>query len=269
MIENKVAILLSTYNPNYELFVNQLKSIFNQDYKNIKLFIRDDGSSKSKLKEIEDLIKVSNFEVSLIKGENVGSKLSFIDLLNQVNYFDYYMFCDQDDFWYPNKVSKFLNTIKTIKSSKPSLVFGNMKVTNHKNIVISESFWNYQKINLNVIGNISSLIAHNPITACSCIFNNSAKKLLIDNRFDLQHDHLLGILIIFNKGTLMPLHDITMNYIQHSSNQLGAIKLKNSLGSLRSLLLNQKKILMIGRSLNVSFFSILYKKIQINLKRII
>jgi hypothetical protein len=93
--------------------------------------------------------------------------------------------------------------------------------------------------------------------------------LLIDNRFDLQHDHLLGILIIFNKGTIMPLHDITMNYIQHSSNQLGAIKLKNSLGSLRSMLLIQKKILIIGRSLNVSFFSILYKKILINLKRII
>ena len=52
MKEKKVAVLLSAYNGE-KYIAEQLDSILNQSYKNIKIFIRDDGSKDNTINIIK------------------------------------------------------------------------------------------------------------------------------------------------------------------------------------------------------------------------
>ena len=51
-MEEKVEILLTTFNTNLKYLKEQIDSILNQTYKNISLIISDDCSTKNEVKEI-------------------------------------------------------------------------------------------------------------------------------------------------------------------------------------------------------------------------
>lgn len=98
----KVAILISTYNGEKYLR-EQLDSIINQTYKNIEIYIRDDGSKDSTCEILKEYKKkYNNFHIEF--GENLGFVNSFFALLSFCNDADYYAFCDQDDVWEENKI---------------------------------------------------------------------------------------------------------------------------------------------------------------------
>ncbi|MBO4862958.1 MAG: glycosyltransferase [Eubacterium sp.] len=97
----KVAILMSTYNGD-KYIVKQLDSIYNQTFKNIKVFIRDDGSDKSFIEKLNQLKEKYDFE--LVLGKNIGFVGSFFELLESAQGFDLYSFADQDDYWFPHKI---------------------------------------------------------------------------------------------------------------------------------------------------------------------
>lgn len=99
----KVAVLMSTYNGR-EYVEDQIRTIYEQDYSDFTLFIRDDGSNADFVKQLEGLQAKYGFE--LIKGENLGFVKSFLTLLKSVEGFKYYAFADQDDIWLPEKLSK-------------------------------------------------------------------------------------------------------------------------------------------------------------------
>ena len=78
----KIIILLSAYNG--EKFISeQLESLLKMripDKSEIKIVIRDDGSSDNTLKILESYEKKYN-NIYVIKGENIGWKRSFWELL--------------------------------------------------------------------------------------------------------------------------------------------------------------------------------------------
>lgn len=117
----KVAIVMSTYNGE-KYIKQQLDSLLNQTYKNIHIFIRDDGSKDNTLSILE---KYENDNITLIKGENCGFVKSFFDLLKQVDRYDYYAFCDQDDVWMENKIERTVNMLSKLDETKPNLYFSN------------------------------------------------------------------------------------------------------------------------------------------------
>ncbi len=118
----KVAVLLSAYNG--EKFIEeQLESILNQDYENIEIFIRDDGSKDNTASILKKYS--SNNKIHIEFGENVGFINSFFWLVNNSKDADYYAFCDQDDVWLPGKISRAVEIISTYSEDKPLLYFSN------------------------------------------------------------------------------------------------------------------------------------------------
>ena len=99
-----IAILMSTYNGERYLR-EQIDSLLNQTYKDWKLYIRDDGSTDETISIIESYVNDYPDLIVLLKDDlgNLGSARSFMRILSVVDA-DYYMFCDQDDVWLPNKV---------------------------------------------------------------------------------------------------------------------------------------------------------------------
>lgn len=108
----KVDILLSVYKPDREYLIKQLNSLNNQDYENLEIIINDDCPECPCDKAIfeECLTKVPYCILEQDKN-NLNYTKSFEKLV-RASTGDYVAFCDQDDIWFSNKISKSVETLK-------------------------------------------------------------------------------------------------------------------------------------------------------------
>lgn len=106
----KVVVLMSTYNG--EKYLNeQIESIVNQRGVEITLIIRDDGSTDTTIKIIENYMKQYN-NIKLYKESNIGPKMSFLNVSKMAPDADFYAFSDQDDVWCQDKLVRAVSRIK-------------------------------------------------------------------------------------------------------------------------------------------------------------
>lgn len=116
---SRVNILISTYNGS-QFIEEQLESILNQTYSDYHIYIRDDGSTDQTVSKIEWFVKTHGLEnrCTLEKGMNIGFALSFQELLRMSSDGEYWAFCDQDDYWYPDKI---LHAIQWMQLQNPQI----------------------------------------------------------------------------------------------------------------------------------------------------
>lgn len=126
------SIILCTYEPDEVFFKEQIESIINQTYKNWKLFIFDDSKS-NKCKLLIDEFKIKNI-VAYFKGPQQGFSHNFLNgLKNKSVKNDLYVFADQDDIWFDNKLDYINNFFNTIDNSAPILYCGRTIYVDSKN----------------------------------------------------------------------------------------------------------------------------------------
>lgn len=129
MATPKVNILLSTYNGEAFLAC-QLDSLLAQDYPNIEIYVRDDGSKDATRDIIRDYAARSGEGRRVVfindpassppeKLKNLRHNLSFWTLLGESGEADYYAFCDQDDYWEADKVSRGVAALEAKGGEKP------------------------------------------------------------------------------------------------------------------------------------------------------
>ena len=124
--EPLVAILLCTYNGS-KFLSQQLDSIEAQIHKNWVIIASDDGSTDKTL-EILDQYKAKwpGGKLKIINGPQNGFSKNFLSLAcNSSIKADYYAFCDQDDVWFPTKLSvALMNMIENQIKEIPYLYCG-------------------------------------------------------------------------------------------------------------------------------------------------
>ena len=108
----RVNVLISTYNGK-EYIKEQIESILHQTYSNIHIYIRDDGSNDG---TIEVLESYDCDAITIIKGEQIGYGKSFLSLLRLASEGEYWAYCDQDDVWFPEKISVAVQWLKQQES---------------------------------------------------------------------------------------------------------------------------------------------------------
>lgn len=88
----KVLVLMSTFNGE-RFLKEQIESVMRQVDVHVTLLIRDDGSNDNTVNLIKDYQNIYN-NIVLIHGENCGSAMSFLKLLNETTakYADYDFF---------------------------------------------------------------------------------------------------------------------------------------------------------------------------------
>jgi len=222
-----VVVALSTYNGGLHL-VPLLESLLRQDYRNYQIVVRDDGSTDSTIKVINEYCCKYPERVILDRNitGNIGVTRSFLSLLSSIDDRSCLMFCDQDDVWFDRKISLFVDRLMEVEQQVefdcPVLVFGDMVVTDVNLQKVADSFWQYQKIESGIAHDWRRVMMSNVVTGCSSILNPAAVKRL-KNGPDLPilHDHLAAILVA-KDGVLAELAEPTMFYRQHYANVEGA-----------------------------------------------
>lgn len=216
-----VAILISTYNGSAYL-AELLESVFNQSYSDIMVFARDDGST-DETKEI-----LSRFNVSVLPStERLGVKSSFSELLKYAvcnSSADFFMFCDQDDFWLPNKVEVTLSKMLFIENQYgdiPLLVHTDLQVVDYELKKIAASMWEYQCIDPSK-NSVNRLFLQNTVTGCTAMINRRLAEFVLPlNNKAIMHDWWMA-LVASCFGKIAFLENQTVLYRQHADNVIGA-----------------------------------------------
>jgi len=224
---NEIAILLTSYNG--EKYMRELlHSLETQTNTKFDLYIRDDGSSDETIAIIEAFRSQSPFLVTLLpRGENLGAAQNFAALLQYVlkkKPYRYFMFCDQDDVWLPEKVEityKAMKKIEDINPDTPILIHTDLQVTDEELNLLHPSYWAYQHIDPSY-DSLNRLLIQNVITGCTVMINLPLAEITNEiPETAIMHDWWIG-LAAAAFGRIEPLPLSTVSYRQHDKNDTGA-----------------------------------------------
>ena len=270
-----IDILLSTYNGE-NFLEDLLTSLLNQTYKDFHLLVRDDGSDDDTLKILNSFENKFSNKMRIVKDSlgNIGSNRSFMQLLSYSKS-PYIMFCDQDDFWLPEKIEFSFNKIAALENEYgqkiPTLVFTDLIVADKNFNRISDSFWKYQRINPKTSKNWKYNIVQNVVTGCTLIINSSAREVCMPYSLpQMDYDRWIAV-NISKEGIIDFIETPTILYRQHGNNIEGAYQfslffLLKKIKSLKNL---THKYIVYSRYFKISFINLLFTKIRLNIKRLL
>lgn len=226
MNNNRVAILVAVYNG--EKYLDQLvKSLLKQDHSNIVIYIRDNCSTDSSPAILQKWQKRFPTKIFLHESEtNVGVIGNFGALLEKVDA-PYFAFCDCDDFWLPNKISKTLAKMQELEkqygADTPLLVHTDLTVADENLKVIDRSFWKFSCLNTSErCQKLPCLLVQNHVTGCTMLINRALKELAAPIPLNcVMHDWWIA-LVAACFGRIENIPQSTILYRQHSSNDTGA-----------------------------------------------
>lgn len=227
MNDDPVDILMATYNGS-PYISQQIDSILEQSHGQIRLIIRDDGSTDETVKILENYAQRHASKVTLLPHDRrLGIKGNFSRLMQHATS-KYIMFADQDDVWEKEKVETTLEIMKELEASRssesPLLVHTDLSVVDGNLTVLSPSFWKYTHMNLLKGQTLNRLLMQNVVTGCATMINLPLLKLAYPiPEKAVMHDWWVA-LVASACGTMAALQEPTIKYRQHGKNSLGAKK---------------------------------------------
>lgn len=267
----RIAILMATYNGE-KFLREQIDSLFTQTYQDWHLYVHDDGSTDSTISIVKEYIDNHPGRITLMDYPSQGGACkNFLSMLDRVDA-PYYMFCDQDDVWLPEKIEREYSEIRELErrevSLKPIVVYSNLIVTDSDLNIISPSLWEIAGIYPEFVNSFGEMAANTLMSGCTMIFNHSVKQIMPPYTDKItMHDAWIACCVTKNNGVLYPIKQPTIYYRQHSSNALGAQDIRNP--TLRQRLMrfttsysrNRRHYLMLRELSYGSIFKYIYYKL--------
>lgn len=230
-----VVICLATFNPDEELFRQQILSIKNQSYQNWLCIINDDCSQNNKYQFIRQTVEDDPRFIVSRNDKNTGFYHNFEKLLKMVpENCEYVALSDQDDSWYRDKIERLVNAFEP----GISLVYSDMRIVDRSGLILSETFWTKRR---NQYKDLDFLILANTITGAALMFRSRILPYLFpfpEEIGDAFHDNWIGS-VSFLCGKIRYLDIPLYNYYQHTGNVIGHAEMpdvqSNVLGDIRYL----------------------------------
>ena len=226
-----IAILMATYNG--EMFLReQIESIIRQTYTNWILYIQDDGSCDSTLDIIKEYEakdnRIKHFDIGL---SHQGAGMNFLSMLNVIES-KYYMFCDQDDVWFSDKIEKTLSRMSAVESEnpdKPIIVHTSRTFTDScLNVKLQSEFNPRGKSDENVarkielLKNPNILRIYTIVGGCTMMLNRAVKEIVFPYINVRVHDSVCAMAVANSGGGIIStIIEPTMYYRLHSNQTCG------------------------------------------------
>lgn len=209
-MEKKIHVLLSAYNG--EAYIReQVDSILGQSYKNIEVYVRDDGSKDATVEILKEYEKQG--QIHLEAGSNIGYIESFQWLIAHGGDADYYAFSDQDDVWLPDKLQMAVEKLADMDESEPVLYFSN---------------YDYYDGELNFMAHHSSRVPYisfaNSLVDCvslgfNSVFNRKARDMVAQDMPTKSTGHDWWMyMVCAGMGRVVYDPRVTVKYRRHSRN---------------------------------------------------
>lgn len=253
----QIDILMATYNGEKYLR-EQIESILNQTYKNIRLIISDDCSKDSTREILEEYERKDERVKVYFQEKNLGYVKNFEFLLTKVEN-EIYALSDQDDVWLPNKIE---NTYNKLKDTNSDLVFTDLEVVDESLQTMFPSFNDFMKLSRKIKKYKSDYrmqYLYNCVTGCTLM----SKKKFIEKIIPIPknykyviHDTWIGLNVALS-GKIEYLDEKTIKYRQHGSNQVGTDKISHKfkkLEDVRNLFIEVKLELFKAYTSNENIF---------------
>ena len=181
-MEDKVDILLTTYNTKPKYLREQIDSILNQTHSNFNLIISDDCSSNEEVREILKQYKEKDNRIQLyFQKKNLGVTKGFEFLLKQ-SIADYIAFSDHDDIWYPNKIEE---ELKILKEKSVSLVYCDAEQIDENGKLLHKSYLRYKNMpilsdeNYKITKKYMIPYSRHIAIGCSQMFTKEVKEIML------------------------------------------------------------------------------------------
>jgi len=220
----KVTILLATYN-GARFIGEQIDSIIKQTHTNWHLLIRDDQSSDATRQILVNYQAKYPQQITLVASSQstLGSALNFNALLQSAKHENYIMFCDQDDYWVPDKIECTIKEMLRLERIHglhfPLLVHTGFRYVDI-NLKPISSKKNFQALRLTNL-NLSHMLAQNPVYGCTAMINGSLAAL-VDTVPAVAESHDYWIAMVASAfGKVSYLSKRTVLYRQHENNISG------------------------------------------------
>ena len=228
-------VILCTYNGEKYL-EKQIKSIMEQDREDFCLLYSDDGSSDSTKAILQSLQekygrRMRAFPRPMHSGSPAKHFLSILSALAkgevETENLEYILLADQDDEWFPDKLSKTISVIKEEErkfgESLPILCHTDCTLVNARGELLAKSYRSYQKLP-GASYRFSRLLLQNHVTGASVGINKALLQYCKEIPEQVKmHDHWLALLAnCFGEIQYLPYASYA--YRQHGENVLGAKK---------------------------------------------
>jgi len=193
-----VQVLMSTYNG--ELYLkDQIDSILSQKGVNVKITVRDDGSTDNTIKILRDYYYAG--KINLIEGKNIGYKRSFIWLLDNSDEGDFYAFSDQDDVWNEDKLISAVEELKRIDIEQPAMYSSALTSVDCNLKYLRKQ--DFPKLR----NNFYSEIVRHRFAGCTYVFNNELRKKCVGvskiNEYNYGHDGYVSLVCWICNGIVI------------------------------------------------------------------
>lgn len=221
----KVAILMATYN-GAKYLGEQLDSLFSQTFADWHLYVHDDGSTDDTLRIIDDYARKHPGRMTLMDYPSQGGPCrNFLSMLQRIEA-PYYMFCDQDDVWLPEKIEVSLREMTAKEQASPGtciVVCSDLMIVDERLQELYPSMWNYLSIYPQYIKDFRDSGASAIVTGCTMLFNRRAKDACRPySPAVMMHDCWVCLCTLQQHGQLSGLPRPLVRYRQHGHNSLGA-----------------------------------------------
>lgn len=219
---DKIAILMAVYN-GADYLDAQLSSLAAQHHENWQLLASDDGSCDNSLRCLKSF-QSKGHQVDIVKGPKQGAGMNFLYMIREAPKYTapggWLAFCDQDDVWLPERLSRGQKALQAGDPVQPALYCSRTFITDE----------NMENQRLSAARprppSFRNALSQNIASGNTILLNRAATQLVLEAAHEVTdiiiHDWWVYLLITGAGGRVVHDDIPTILYRQHGGNVIGA-----------------------------------------------
>lgn len=228
--------MLGLYRPDLDLLSRQIRSLVAQSHRNVEILVCPDGpvdaASRSLIEGFSDSrIRILEFGVRIGVHRNFARGLSEAIAASR-NDTDLFAFCDQDDFWHPEKLAR---QAAHFADPQTSLCHTDARIVSQSGDLLAPSLFRHESRSRSA--SFSDLLIMNSVTGMTAVFRHdvarAAQPFPLSGCRYILHDHWIA-LVASLLGNVRFIEEPLVDYTQHATNVMGARSWQGSLPRARS-----------------------------------
>ena len=218
-----ISILMAVYEPRMDWLRQQLASLNEQTYPNLRLYIREDCSPTVPYEQIQSCVqeRITRFSYTITRNEkNLGSNGTF-ELLTRDAEGDLFAYCDQDDVWLPEKLTVLQ---AAMERERAVLAYSDVSAVDDEGKLLARSLRELRPRLTYLEGSdlAPKLFFRNCVAGCAMLVNSNIAERAIPFPRQTVCDHWIALLAA-TEGTVAFVPDQLVRYRQHKRNQTGVL----------------------------------------------